>query len=232
MDAKPLEPILSPTNFTSTSRLVSQQAFCNNDMKRVTDTDIENMRARGFDGVTIEQALDKLEHGKLADELIDEIADAFKGVVLGDGIGLQEAQGLDDDEDKETCAALREGDEKKDWGKISCDDLNRCNSSLSFFNAEGMRFHLPAYLTAELRGDYGFGMAFSLTHLNNYTRSQFTALSPEQRKVIRDFLLFLRDDPDYEFDLPQIDHALTDFWTEVHVDHLAKAEQGVPPNDR
>ena len=27
MDAKPLEPILSPTNFTSTSRLVSQQTF-------------------------------------------------------------------------------------------------------------------------------------------------------------------------------------------------------------
>jgi len=28
VDTKPLEPILSPTNFTSTSRLVSQQTFC------------------------------------------------------------------------------------------------------------------------------------------------------------------------------------------------------------
>ena len=29
VDAKPLEPILSPTNFTSTSRLASQQTFNN-----------------------------------------------------------------------------------------------------------------------------------------------------------------------------------------------------------
>jgi len=35
VDAKPLEPILSPTNFTSTSRLVSQQTLAMNSMRKI-----------------------------------------------------------------------------------------------------------------------------------------------------------------------------------------------------
>ena len=148
------------------------------------------MRARGYDRVLLEQAREAVERGKVADELITKISEAFRGVALGDGVGLQQAKGLDDYEDEATCAAYRENDEKEDWRAISSDDLNRCDSSLSFFDPEGMRFHLPAYMIAELRGEYGFGMSFRLTHLDTHGRSYFSALSPVQRQGESSFCSF------------------------------------------
>lgn len=154
-----------------------------------------------------------MERGKLADELITSIMEAFVGVSLGDGVGLQEARGLDDYEDEETCAAYREGDEKDDWQVISSDKLSRYDSSLSFFDAGGMRFHLPAYMSAELRGEYHFGTSHRFTHLDAHGRRYFTALSVVRRQVVREFLLFLREEPEYEFDSAAIDRALETYWT-------------------
>lgn len=182
-------------------------------MRRVLESEIGEMRERGYDRATIREAEEALERGNIADELIATISEAFRGVTLGDGVGLRQAQGLDDNEDNETCAVYRERDEKDDWRAISSDDLNGCNSSLSFFDAEGMRFHLPAYMTAELRGEYGFGMSFCLTHLDPHGRTYFTVLSEVQRQAVREFLLILRDDPDYQFDREEIDQALESYWT-------------------
>ncbi|MBK1884864.1 hypothetical protein JIN85_20810 [Luteolibacter pohnpeiensis] len=199
-------------------------------MKRITPDELAEMRARGFDRVLLEQASEAVERGRMADELITTISEAFREVTLGDGVGLRHAQGLDDYEDGETCAAYRESDEKDDWRAISSDDLNSCNSSLSFFDAEGMRFHLPAYMTAELRGDYRFGMSFCLTHLDAHGRTYFTALSEVQRQAVRLFLLFLRDDPDYQFDREEIDQALESYWTAERYSESTNAQQGGAPN--
>jgi hypothetical protein len=79
-------------------------------------------------------------------EVASHIREAFHGVTLGNGIGLLEGQGLDDYEDEATRKAYRERDEKHDWERIPVEALNRCQSSLSFFDAEGMRFHLPAFI--------------------------------------------------------------------------------------
>ena len=148
------------------------------------------------------------------DQLIERIAAAFSGVALGDGIGLQEAQELDHCRDEETCAAARAADEKNDWRLITAEDLNRCESSLSYFNAEGMRFHLPGYMTAELLGDYYMGAVSNLTHLDAHGRSYFAALNAAQRLVVREFLQFVREDLEYESDVRNIDRALTEFWTD------------------
>ena len=94
--------------------------------------------------------------------LISDITSAFAGVRLGGGVGLFEAQGLDDYADVAERKALRERDEKDAWTVFSADALNCANSSLSFFDAERMRFHLRAYLVADLRGDYKFGVVFTL----------------------------------------------------------------------
>ena len=141
------------------------------------------------------------------------IRKAFRGVTLGSGVGLWEGQALDDYEDETTRRTYRERDEKRDWERIPIDSLNRCQSSLSFFDPEGMRFHLPAFMIAEVEGKADVGCVFHLTHLDDYARSKFTALSREQTKAVREFLLFLRDSPDYRFDHPQIDRALSDYWT-------------------
>ena len=82
-------------------------------------------------------------HKKL---LIDKINIAFRGVKLEDGIGLWEAQGHDDRLSLEECKKLRSKDEKENWNKIPLIDLYKCSSSLSFFDAKGMRFHMPKFL--------------------------------------------------------------------------------------
>ena len=182
-------------------------------MKYPTPADIAEMKARGHDPITIEEAERKSKRWTYAQEVCRVIESAFAGVTLGNGVGLQEAQGLDDYAGAETCAAYRSNDEKNDWHSISGKALRRCSSSLSFFDAEGMRFHLPAYLIADLRGEYGFGMVFCLTQTGDYDR-YFRLLSDAQRGAVRAFLLHLLDDRDYEFDRPHILRALDEYWTE------------------
>ena len=152
------------------------------------------------------------ELGEEALQLCQVVEEAFRGVRLGDGIGLFEAQGLDDYADAATCAAYREKDEKEDWGRIDSEDLNRCHSSLCFFNAEGMRFHLPAFLIADLRGELGMGMDFCLAHQALADHQMFSLLSPEQRLSVRMYLLHIIHVPDYEMGLQDIRHALDYYW--------------------
>lgn len=150
----------------------------------------------------------------MAMPVCEQIRVAFAGVALGNGVGLQQARGLDDHADEETCAKLRLGDEKEDWTRISGDLLNAYNSSLSFFDAEGMRFHLPAYLIADLRGECGVGMDFCLTHLDDHKEQKFSLLSAAQRAAVREYLRFILEEPDYKFGRPHIERALAGFWSE------------------
>ncbi|MFL6581346.1 MAG: DUF6714 family protein [Burkholderiales bacterium] len=146
--------------------------------------------------------------------LVALISDAFSGVTLEDGIGLRQAQGIDDYADDQTCAAYRVRDEKLDWNRISIDELNACYSSLSFFDAAGMRFHLPAFLIAELNGTYHQDMSLQLAYLNDYTIAQYGLLSPAQRAAIRAYLEYILCDPRYAFSHAQIKRALDEYWTD------------------
>lgn len=174
-----------------------------------SSTDIAEMRARGYDRSVIDDAIklsrrrDRLERVKVA------IQAAFADVRLGSGVGLREAQAIDDYETTLTRAACRDDDEKVDWRRISVKDLNECNSSLSFFDAEGMRFHLPAFLIADLDGEYRFGMAFCLTQCLD---ERFALLSRAQAEVVREYLRFIEEEPDYEFEREHIRRALEEFW--------------------
>jgi hypothetical protein len=182
-------------------------------MKYPSPADIAEMRARGYDPSTIADAEQQSKRWQAAQEVARVIEAAFAGVTLGGGVGLQQGQGLDDYADDTTLAAYRENDEKDDWHRIPAEALNHCHSSLSFFDAEGMRFHLPAFLLADLRGDYGMGMAFCLTHRWENFEMLFSLLSSEQRSAVRAYLLHIADDPDYQFDRSDILRALDDYWT-------------------
>ncbi|MBE7494060.1 MAG: hypothetical protein HS117_03905 [Verrucomicrobiaceae bacterium] len=181
-------------------------------MRYPTDAGIAEMKSRGHDPETVRQAVQMKELGEEASEVIQIIEAAFGDVKLGNGTGLWEAQGLDDYADASTCARYREQDEKDDWRRISPEMLLRCHSSLSFFNAEGMRFHLPAFLIADLRGDLGIGMDFCLTHHALADHPTFSLLSPEQRLGIRMYLLHIMHHPDYQFSKPDIQCALDQYW--------------------
>lgn len=139
---------------------------------------------------------------------------AFSNVTLGNGVGLREAQGIDDHENAEACAAYRAKDEKNDWRRIPVEELNTCYSSLSFFDAEGMRFHLPAFLVAGLGGGYLQDLSFQLAYLNDYSIGQYALLSPAQRNAVRACLQFLLEEESHADSHAQIVSALNEYWTE------------------
>lgn len=147
------------------------------------------------------------------EQIITLIKSAFEGVTLEDGVGLSEADAIDSYASSETRKAFRENDEKYEWAKISAASLNTHYSSLNFFDAKGMRFHLPAFLLAEINGEFNFGMTFTLAHLSDYRIQQFALLNRDQRTAVRLFLNYLSDNPDYASDKPEIERAIERFWS-------------------
>jgi hypothetical protein len=181
--------------------------------KFLTRADINQMKANGYDPVTIEEAEEEFERLQPKFTLIAQIQMAFATVKLGDGVGLQQAQGIDRYADQETESRYRLNDEKEDWSRITIEQLNSCNSSLSFFDAAGMRFHLPAYLLAELRGEYLFGLIFTLCHsFEDWYLLKFSLFNQEQRQAVRDFLLWALEEEDYAFHKTEIMNALIAYW--------------------
>jgi hypothetical protein len=140
------------------------------------------------------------------------ISDAFEGVTLGDGVGLYQAQGIDDYDTEEVCQSFRLGDEKDDWQRITSEDLNKCYSSLSFFDAAGMRFHLPAYLLAEIDGDYKFDLTMDFIDMSDHKMKQFSLFTEQQKGAVADYLRFIQDQPGHWLDVHKIDFALESFW--------------------
>ncbi len=183
-------------------------------MPLITTDDIKEMKQRGYDSVTISRAKQDLIRAGLANELINLIHIAFQDVQLGDGIGLREALGLDDYEDESTCAAYREKDEKTNWISIPLKALQSCNSSPSFFDANGFRFHLPAYMCADLSEDYGYGFINSLTCFKILKYDRYLTLKPSERMAVRVYLLYQLDHPDNTFGRDDIEKALNNYWTE------------------
>ena len=145
--------------------------------------------------------------------LISQITSAFKDVKLEEGIGLSEADAIDSYKDEQFRDQCRSNDEKDHWDAIPSSALNENYTSLSFFDNKGMRFHLPAFMIAEIKGEYRFGMSFALTHLSDHTRSQFILLSKTQREVVRTFLEYLSEQPDYDFEKPMIKAAIESYWS-------------------
>ena len=145
--------------------------------------------------------------------VLDLIRTAFAGIVLGEGVGLRQGRGLDDYADEGTLASYRAQDEKHDWSAIPVADLNRYGDSLSFFDPDGMRFHLPAYLVADLEGTLQTEVLFHLVYMTEGAASRFGTLSTAQREAVRQFLLLRLSDPHREFVHPMIKAALRDYWT-------------------
>lgn len=152
------------------------------------------------------------------DRVLRLVRSAFQSVTLGEGVGLRQGQGLDDYADAQTLASYRAQDEKRDWSAIPFADLDRYYSSLSFFDADGMRFHLPAYLVADLECRLQTAdVLFHLIYTAHGAASQFDTLSSAQREAVREFLLLRLSDPHREFEHPMIEEALRDYWT-VHTE--------------
>lgn len=160
-------------------------------------------------GDALEEIADRLPPEELAayrrwvlrvpelDPLVRQIEQAFDGERLGNGIGLLEAQGIDDYAGEAELAELRSRDERTDWRRIDVDLLNRCYTSPCFFDARGYVFHLPAYLIAALNDndDYGFidNLILSLASSPDW----LLLLSVAQREAIAATLRLVGEHPEY-----------------------------------
>jgi hypothetical protein len=148
-----------------------------------------------------------------AQQIINEIEEAFEDVTLNDGIGLWHAQCWDDYErDGDVINAAIEKDEKNDWHNLDHNDLKTCESSLSFFDEKGMIFHLPAYIIAEIKGQLECGTIFHLTELSKYGKQQLSKLNNKQKKAITSFLTWCLHQTEYEYDKVAIECAIKTYW--------------------
>ncbi len=165
-------------------------------------------------------------------EIIKLIEEAFKNVHLGNGIGIRQAQAIDDYQTDEAVKKSRELDEKNNWKDISPDSLDKFYSSLSFFDAEGMRFHIPAYLICDLKGllktaDPVFILRHGLDVNNtdgensgkeenalkwwNYANERFSILNADQRNAVREYLRYKMSLDD--INKVNIERALENYWS-------------------
>ena len=159
-------------------------------MGRITAADIEKMRANGYDRSTIAEAEAWLSQCHRFDELIALVCEVFAGVELEDGVGLRESDGIDDYAGPEELKRLRAMDEKHDWRKIPADLLTQCYAAPSFLDAKGMRFHTPAFLVAELKGDFQQDFIGRLID-ESYTAREFPSLlTTAQREAIIECIRF------------------------------------------
>eukprot|EP01129_Flabellula_baltica_P016643 TRINITY_DN8_c1_g2_i3.p1 TRINITY_DN8_c1_g2~~TRINITY_DN8_c1_g2_i3.p1 ORF type:complete len:163 (+),score=25.14 TRINITY_DN8_c1_g2_i3:653-1141(+) len=151
-------------------------------------------------------------------QVIKTIQNAFKGTTLNGGIGLLQGRALDDYNDTpEHMAHCRAKEESEDWTKISADDMETYQSSLSFVDAKGMRFLLPAYMIGELNDE-----AEILFHVvqsvregapqREYGIGMFAELDAAQVNAVKCFLEYLLKDEDYEYDHDAIRGALDEYW--------------------
>ena len=178
-------------------------------MKRITNSGSKE----GCSGLSTRSAEAEELHclRQRVEELIQLVCKAFQNVKLGDGIGLYESDGIDAYLGSEALEQLRANDEKEDWRKISADSLNCCNAAPSFLDAEGMRFHTPAFLIAELRREYHHDFVGRLID-GSYIAADFgKILTADQRAAIVACIRFYGSIEHYNYDFEQIDVAVARF---------------------
>ncbi len=183
-------------------------------MERITQAEIVEMRDRGYDRSTIADAVARLAMCERADDLILQIAAAFEGVTLEDGIGLWESDGIDGYLGPEELRPLRAKDEKLDWRRIPTYDLNYCNAAPSFLDARGLYFHTPAFMIAELRGECQQSFIDRLVY-NSFAAPEFRQfLTPSQRQVVIACISFYGSIDHYSYDSNDIAKAILRYSTE------------------
>lgn len=176
---------------------------------RIDELDLDELRAHTRDQALIDTFANWVRDcAPQIDEVIAQLSSAFVGTKLGDGIGLFEANGLDDYASTEELKRLRASDEKLDWSRISAADLSRCYCSPTFFDPQGFVFHLPAFLIAELNDRYPYGFIDQLYDADEYPKGWRALLTVEQRNAIITTLKLIRRHPNYQHELDRIDASL------------------------
>lgn len=166
---------------------------------QITRDHINSLIIRGADENLLNGYLQWIQHVPELNELIPEIRTAFQGITLDNGIGLLEANGLDDYASDKELAELRAKDERADWQRIKIEQLNYCYVSPSYMDARGYYFHLPAFLIADLQDQFNVGFVEeSLVSELQQPRDWVSLLTTAQRLVIEKTMRLVAEHPDFK----------------------------------
>lgn len=177
-------------------------------MKRISKEALEQMIASGYDSKLLSESRQIFERGQEADRLLLQIESSFSDVLLGEGIGLKQAQNLSDFEESSICIKSRKTDEKLNWKNIPDALLVDCRDGLFFFDEAGIKFHLPAFLSSELSGYFEYRLVPNL--VKNFGR--FSNFTEDQKRAVGKCLRFFAQQPEHESDTELISRAVSHFW--------------------
>ncbi len=154
--------------------------------------------------------------------LIEQIAKAFEGVTREDGVSLHEARAIDDYEGDEGRAAARKKDTDCRWQDVPDEWIEYFSDVLSFFDAKGFRYYIPAYMIWSLK-NYRATQSMSLHSTiyalqiyqcpNSNPYEPFSLLSAAQSKAVCDFLRFMATYGADWVDAGAARRALNQYWS-------------------
>jgi hypothetical protein len=146
---------------------------------------LEEMRARGYDPVSLAKGkLIAMAHAEARD-LIDAIKSAFQNIPRP-AITLHVARGLDDEWhlSQERFAELRALDPEENWSELGPERTDAFPEYFTFSDDEGWLFHLPAFMCNELdgfpedtRGDEAYWACVGKEHLGLFNEEQMACVS-------------------------------------------------------
>ena len=138
------------------------------------------------------------------DELIRAIERAFESVAREDGVGLNEAEGIDAYGTEAERAVARKRDVDVRWEEVPEAEIERHADILPFLDPKGWRYYLPAYMRWTLT-HYGRSSSMSVDstiytlapgtaqELKSRALERFKTLSGNQAATVCRFLRFMCD---------------------------------------
>ena len=155
-----------------------------------------------------------MEHSENTQVLLALIREAFTDVYLEDGVSLHQTVVIDNYGSNAEMVQARLKDEKMDWQKlISKPELLNINGigGLSFYDAKGLRFHLPAYLSSVVINpdlNISESLIFTLTHKSEYNDKRLSLLNPQMKHCISVILSYFCTLPNFVYCHTSIDKAM------------------------
>jgi uncharacterized protein DUF6714 len=153
------------------------------------------------------------------------IRDAFRGVRLGEGVSLQQAELIDDFVVGLTpaeFARIPDLEVTDDWTAVSAEQLEMDN--IAHLDAEGLRYYLPAFLLYLLDHYDGgemwtIGTLGALDQRDGHPSGFLELLTPVQGRAIADYVRALPQLVDLDdLDRRVIERADRDVWSRYHSD--------------
>ena len=171
-------------------------------MYQIDQSFVERLISDGCDVWTIELWSKWLGLSREFNSSLTAIAEAFSNLEVGEGIGMLEAYGIDIYVGPEDRSSRRERDERRRWQSISNAELNANYCSFWFCDAKGGLFLLPAYLLADLRGEYDFDFVGSVVRSITVRRhtplpAWIDKLNEGQRSALCNVFELLKSHPDF-----------------------------------